>query len=618
MKSLAYLNKYLWKYRGRMFAGFLFIVLTNIFNVYAPQIIGEGIDFVAEIISQKNNIIKDEAILKIPSSLQWVSGITGRGHEMTLNANNWQSHCLWIGVLLALAYIVVFLIKGLFLFYQRQSLIVMSRHIEYDLKNEIYQQYQYLDVSFYRQNRTGDLMNRISEDVNRVRMYLGPAVMYTINLIVLIILCAGVMWNIDATLTLYTLGPMPLMMLGIFYVSTIINKRTEKVQKQQSKLSTIVQETFSGIRVIKTFRKEEKLADDFQTESDLYKGLQMKLVKADALFMPVISILVGLSTILTIYIGSQQVEAGTITIGTIVQFVFYVNQLTWPFASVGWVTSLVRKAEASQSRINEFLQAKSIIANTPISEVNFEGNIKWNNVSYRYPETGIQALNNVSFEIKKGQSLGIIGKTGSGKSTIFQLMTRNFDPNTGSIEFENNDIKELDLSLIRKSIGWVPQEVFLFSDSIKNNIQFGKDSCSPEELNAAAEDAGVLEDILNFPNQWETVLGERGINISGGQKQRISIARAFITHPKLLLLDDCLSAVDTATEEKILQGIKRRMENSTTIIISHRVSSIQHCDKILVMDHGSVVESGNHNELLAAKGRYFHLYQMQHEKDESL
>jgi ATP-binding cassette subfamily B protein len=425
------------------------------------------------------------------------------------------------------------------------------------------------------------------------------------------------MWNIDATLTLYTLGPMPIMMIGIFYVSTIINRRTEKVQKQQSKLTTIVQETFSGIRVIKSFRKEGKLGQDFQTESDIYKGLQMKLVKSDALFMPVISILVGLSTILTIYIGATQVEKGVITIGTIVQFVFYVNQLTWPFASVGWVTSLVRKAEASQTRINEFLNAQPIIQNHPTQEIDIQGNIQWNNVSYTYPDTGIKALKNVSFELKAGQSLGIIGKTGSGKSTLFQLMTRNFDPTGGVISFENTPLTQVDLHQVRKAIGWVPQEVFLFSDTIRHNILFGNEKSSDEAMQSAAEDAGVLNDILQFPQQWDTILGERGINISGGQKQRISIARAFITEPQILLLDDCLSAVDTATEEKILQGIKRRMHNRTTLIISHRVSSIQHCDLILVLDNGQVHESGTHDDLMEKKGLYHHFYQMQHEQEAS-
>ncbi|MEY3597712.1 MAG: hypothetical protein RL521_134, partial [Bacteroidota bacterium] len=572
MKALQHLNKYLWKYRGRLFMGFVFILLTNVFNVYAPKIIGEGIDFIYNILSNPKN-----GNIAIPSSIQLLNPITHWGDTIDLSQGNIQDWTLKIGLLLALGYIVTFTIKGVFLFYQRQSLIVMSRHIEYDLKNEIYQQYQNLDASFYRKNRTGDLMNRISEDVSRVRMYVGPAVMYTINLVVLITLCAVVMWRISPILTMYTLGPLPIMMLGIFYVSTVINRRTEKVQKQQSKLSTIVQETFSGIRVIKTFRREKNLGDTFQQESDQYKKDQMHLVKADALFMPVISILVGLSTILTIYIGAIEVQKAHITIGTIVQFVFYVNQLTWPFASVGWVTSLVRKAEASQQRINEFLNARPIIKNEPKHFAPIKGDIRFENVSYRYPDTGIHGVKDLSFEIKAGESLGIIGRTGAGKSTILQLLTRSLEADSGQIFIDDIPIQEHDIFNIRQSLGWVPQEVFLFSDTIANNINFG--IANPDENNmiAAAKDAGVADDILRFPEKWQTLLGERGINLSGGQKQRISIARAFIKNPQILILDDCLSAVDTATEELILKGIKKRMENKTSVFISHRVSSIQHC-----------------------------------------
>jgi ATP-binding cassette subfamily B protein len=612
MKALQHLNKYLWKYRGRLFMGFVFILLTNVFNVYAPKIIGEGIDFIYNILSNPKN-----GNIAIPSSIQLLNPITHWGDTIDLSQGNIQDWTLKIGLLLALGYIVTFTIKGVFLFYQRQSLIVMSRHIEYDLKNEIYQQYQNLDASFYRKNRTGDLMNRISEDVSRVRMYVGPAVMYTINLVVLITLCAVVMWRISPILTIYTLGPLPIMMLGIFYVSTVINRRTEKVQKQQSKLSTIVQETFSGIRVIKTFRREKNLGDTFQQESDQYKKDQMHLVKADALFMPVISILVGLSTILTIYIGAIEVQKAHITIGTIVQFVFYVNQLTWPFASVGWVTSLVRKAEASQQRINEFLNARPIIKNEPKHFAPIKGDIRFENVSYRYPDTGIHGVKDLSFEIKAGESLGIIGRTGAGKSTILQLLTRSLEADSGQIFIDNIPIQEHDIFNIRQSLGWVPQEVFLFSDTIANNINFG--IANPDENNmiAAAKDAGVADDILRFPEKWQTLLGERGINLSGGQKQRISIARAFIKNPQILILDDCLSAVDTATEELILKGIKKRMENKTSVFISHRVSSIQHCNQILVLDQGQLTENGNHSELLKLKGAYYRLYQIQNQREDS-
>lgn len=611
MKALQHLNKYLWKYRGRLFMGFVFILLTNVFNVYAPKIIGEGIDFIYNILSNPEN-----GNIAIPSSIQLLNPITHWGDTIDLSQGNIQDWSLKIGLLLALGYIITFTIKGVFLFYQRQSLIVMSRHIEYDLKNEIYQQYQNLDASFYRKNRTGDLMNRISEDVSRVRMYVGPAVMYTINLVVLITLCAVVMWRISPILTMYTLGPLPIMMLGIFYVSTVINRRTEKVQKQQSKLSTIVQETFSGIRVIKTFRREKNLGDTFQQESDQYKKDQMHLVKADALFMPVISILVGLSTILTIYIGAIEVQKAHITIGTIVQFVFYVNQLTWPFASVGWVTSLVRKAEASQQRINEFLNARPIIKNKPSHFAPIKGDIRFENVSYRYPDTGIHGVKELSFEIKAGESLGIIGRTGSGKSTILQLLTRSLEADSGQIFIDNIPIQEHDIFNIRQSLGWVPQEVFLFSDTIANNINFGISNPDEKNMIDAAKDAGVADDILRFPEKWDTLLGERGINLSGGQKQRISIARAFIKNPQILILDDCLSAVDTATEELILKGIKKRMENKTSVFISHRVSSIQHCNQILVLDQGQLTENGNHMDLLKLKGAYYRLYQIQNQRED--
>lgn len=611
MKALQHLNKYLWKYRGRLFMGFIFILLTNVFNVYAPKIIGEGIDFIYNVLSNPNN-----PHLDIPYSIQLLDPLTHWGTSIDLSNGNLQNWTFKIGLLLAIGYMVTFTIKGIFLFYQRQSLIVMSRHIEYDLKNEIYQQYQNLDSSFYRKNRTGDLMNRISEDVSRVRMYLGPAVMYTINLVVLITLCALVMWRISPILTMYTLGPLPIMMFGIFYVSTVINRRTEKVQKQQSKLSTIVQETFSGIRVIKTFRREKTLGDTFQAESDQYKKDQLHLVKADALFMPVISILVGLSTILTIYIGALEVQKGAITIGTIVQFVFYVNQLTWPFASVGWVTSLVRKAEASQSRINEFLNARPLINNTPKHLTPVVGNIKFENVNYRYPETGIVGVKDLSFEINAGESLGIIGKTGAGKSTILQLLTRSLEADSGQIYIDNVPIQDHDILALRQAMGWVPQEVFLFSDTIENNINFGVNHAKHEEMLEAAKDAGVADDILRFQDQWQTLLGERGINLSGGQKQRISIARAFMKNPQILILDDCLSAVDTATEELILKGIKKRMTGKTSVFISHRVSSIQQCNHILVLDEGKLVESGSHDQLIEAKGTYHRLYQIQNQRED--
>jgi ATP-binding cassette subfamily B protein len=435
--------------------------------------------------------------------------------------------------------------------------------------------------------------------------------MYTINLIILVVMCIWVMWDIDSELTLYTLSPLPFMMLLIFYVSTIINRRTDRVQKQQSKLATMVQETMSGIRVLKAFNREDYFEKEFQKESDDYKNKQLGLVKADALFMPVIALLVGLSTILTVYIGSTKVMAGELSYGVIVQFVFYVNQLTWPFASVGWVTSLVQKAEASQARINEFLLSKPEVHNTEPNKHSVEGNIEFNNVRFTYPDTGVEAIKGLSFKIKKGERLAIVGRTGSGKSTIAQLILRLFDTTSGEILIDGKKIEHQNLEALRESIGYVPQEVFLFSESIQNNIAFGVNTLTEEQRNQAAKDADVYDNIIDFPKQFETILGERGINLSGGQKQRVSIARAIAKDPNILIFDDCLSAVDTETEEHILQALDRIMQNKTSIIISHRISSIKNADKIIVLDNGQVAEEGSHAELLTRKGLYAAMYERQ-------
>ena len=620
MKNLGYLNKYFWKYRGRLFMGFFFILLANIFNVYAPIIVGEGIDFLAEcirVVPSLKDGSQTSASVPSPYSYQVMQSWFGNNDTtIALDSISYISTIIKIAVYLAIAYFVFYIIKGIFLFYQRQTIIVMSRYIEYDLKNEIYDHYQKLDMSFYKRNRTGDLMNRISEDVNRVRMYLGPAIMYTINLVILVIMCVAVMWRIDAELTLYTLSPLPFMMIAIFYVSTVINKKTEKVQSQQSKLSTMVQETMSGIRVLKAFGREKYYTEVFTKESDDYKKKQLDLVKADSLFMPVIAILVGLSTILTVYIGSNKVIAGGITYGVIIQFVFYVNQLTWPFASVGWVTSLVQKAEASQARVNEFLATEpEIVAFDKIESdtqsTNIEGVIEFKNVNFTYPDSGVEALHNVSFTIQKGERVAIIGKTGSGKSTIAQLMLRMFDPNTGSISIDEIDIRKQNLSSLRKAIGYVPQDVFLFSDTINSNIGFGLEHQDEEIIKQASKDADVYHNIIDFPKQFETLLGERGINISGGQKQRISIARAIAKNPNILLFDDCLSAVDTETEEHILSALDRIMENKTSIIISHRISSLKNATRILVLDKGSIIEQGSHDELMKLDGLYASMYRRQ-------
>ena len=593
--------------------GFLFILLANIFNVYAPKLIGDGIDFLAESLKAKKILDGGQsATLSAPESIRDFNYLIGSDQNtITLTGDNFYDEIIYIAFVLSIGYIIFYIIKGIFLFFQRQTIIVMSRYIEYELKNEIYDQYQRLDMSFYKKNRTGDLMNRISEDVSRVRMYIGPAVMYTINLVILVVMCVMVMWKIDAELTLYTLSPLPFMMIAIFYVSTVINKRTEKVQSQQSKLSTMVQETISGIRVLKAFNREKYYEGVFEDESNDYKKKQLDLIKTDSLFMPVIALLVGLSTILTIYIGSNKVIAGELSYGVIVQFVFYVNQLTWPFASVGWVTSLVQKAEASQERINEFLKTAPEIVNTQPNEHSVAGEIEFKNVSFTYPETGVNALRDVSFKVHKGEMLAIVGRTGSGKSTIAQLILRLFDTTEGEIIVDQKNIKENHLSSLRKSIGFVPQEVFLFSDTIRNNVAFGTENLSEEAMIQATKDADVYHNITDFPGGFDTLLGERGINLSGGQKQRVSIARAIAKNPSVLIFDDCLSAVDTETEENILQALNRIMAGKTSIIIAHRLSSVKNADRIIVLERGKIVEEGKHDQLVMNGGLYARMYEQQ-------
>ncbi len=591
--------------------GFLLIAAGNVFSVYAPAVVRDGIDFLADALSFANSQDENTTLNQPKSFVNILSWIGMEAEPLHLNRANFASIAIRIGIWLAVLYLVMFVIKGIFLFYQRQAIIVMSRYVEYDLKNEVYDKYQELDLSFYKSNRTGDLMNRISEDVNRVRMYIGPAVMYTLNLIVLLVMSVVVMLQIDAELTLYTLSPLPFMMVAIFYVSKIINKKSDQVQSQQSVLSTMVQETTSGIRVLKSLGREKYFEEVFDEASNSYKKKQLELVRTDALFMPVIILLVGLSTILTVYIGAQKVMAGEISPGVIVQFVFYVNILTWPFAIVGWVTSLVQKAEASQRRINEFLNTEPAIRNEVPEEPMPQGEILFDRVTYRYEDSGIIALNDVSFRIPCGSTLGIIGRTGSGKSTLANLIPRMIDPTGGNIKIGGIDLRNIHLGNLRKNIGYVPQDVFLFSESISNNIAFGVEKPSREEIEQAAKDAAIHDNIMGFPQQYETILGERGINVSGGQKQRISIARAIIKNPDILIFDDCLSAVDTETEDKILSSLKRIMKGKTSIIIAHRISSVKDADNIVVLDHGKVVEEGKHEELLALNGKYAGLYRRQ-------
>ncbi|MBV6485192.1 MAG: putative multidrug resistance ABC transporter ATP-binding/permease protein YheI [Flavobacteriales bacterium] len=590
MKSLKYLNKYLFKYKYRLLLGTVFIVISNIFALYPAQIIRETF-----------NLVEAKLSNKVIDSSSFFGDL--------FNSLSFGKAILTFGIIVfALA-----LIKGLFVFFTRQTIIIMSRLIEYDLKNEIFNHFQLLDSSFYKENNTGDIMNRISEDVSKVRMYLGPGIMYSINLITLFALVVPVMFSINVKLTLYSLTPLPILSIIIYYVSSRINKQSEEVQAKLSDITTLSQETYSGIRIIKSFVKEKLFISKLYNENEDYLKNSMSLVKTNAVFAPVMMMLIGLSTIFTIYVGGLEYIAGNVTMGNILEFVFYINMLTWPVTAIGWVTSIVQRAAASQTRINEFLNTKPKIENPTNDKFNYEGHIVFDNVSFTYPESGIKALKNISFEVKPGETLAIVGRTGSGKSSIINLILRKYDCTSGSITIDQTNVKQLNLNLLRENIGYVPQEVFLFSDSIENNIGFGYKNGLPDEevIKQAAKDAAIYSNIIEFPKEFKTRIGERGVTLSGGQKQRISIARAIIKEPKILIFDDCLSAVDTETEDIILENLERIMKNKTSLIVSHRVSSVKNADKILVIEHGEIIESGTHQSLMELGKTYYTMYQNQ-------
>ncbi len=590
MKELKVLNKYFLRYKWHLLLGTVFVIVSNIFGVLPPVIIRYALDLV------KENI----AFYRLYAGM----GLQEEFYSI------FTYGLLFFGILVLLMAVL----KGLFMFLMRQTLIIMSRHIEFDLRNEIYAHYQKLDQAFYKRNSTGDLMSRISEDVSRVRMYLGPAIMYALNTLVLFVMVIGVMLSVNAELTLYVLLPLPILSITIYYINNIINKRSEAIQRQLSFLTTVTQEVYSGIRVIKAYVQERNYVRFFAGESEKYKEKSLELARVQALFFPFMLLLIGLSTIITIYVGGVQVISGKISTGNIAEFVIYVGMLTWPVTSLGWVASIIQRAAASQKRINEFLETGTLIYDRPNTmDVEIRGAVEFRNVSFRYPDTGVEALKNVSFKLEAGERLAIVGRTGSGKSTIADLLTRTYEPTSGQILIDGMDIRDISLKSLRRQIAYVPQDTFLFSDSIRNNIAFGltDEEAGQERIESAARLASIHDEIKALPAAYETLVGERGVTLSGGQKQRISIARAFIRDPRIVILDDSLSAVDANTEKVIMQSLKEELRQRTAIVITHRAFSFIRFDHIIVLDQGAIVEEGLHEELIRNKGLYYELMEKQ-------
>ena len=580
MKHLFYLNKFFWKYRTLLAIGTVFIIIANLFALYPAEFVRKAFDAVILSMNTGNSSNTSEILIKYGSLI----------------------------VLFAI-------LKGIFMYCMRQTIIVISRKIEYDLKNEIYQQYQALSISFYKKNKTGDLMNRISEDVSRVRMYLGPALMYAINIFILFLLVISKMLSISTTLTFFVLLPLPILAVSVYFVSSTMNKRSEKVQAQLSDITTVAQETFSGIKIIKSFSNEENALEVFMNSCKSYTKRQLELVKIEALFFPLIISMIGVSSVLTVYIGGLESFKGNISTGNIAEFIIYVNMLAWPVASIGWITSLLQRAAASQERINDFLLLTSDIENKTTEHTPIEGDIVFNEVNLSYTDTNIQALKNLSFRLKQGNTLGIFGKTGSGKSTIANLVCRLYDTSTGSISFGNTNIKNLNLNSLRTAIGYIPQDGYLFSGTIRENIAFSSDTIDNQKIIEAAKKADILDEINNFKEGLDTIIGERGVQLSGGQRQRLAIARTFYKNPSLYIFDDCLSAIDATKEQRILKQLKVESKEKSSIIISHRISTLKDADKIIVLDNGEITESGSHSELLSQKGFYFEMHQIQTNKE---
>ncbi len=590
MKELQYLNKFFIRYKWRLLLGILFVTASNYFGILIPQKIRDALDFVHGKVFE----IKNEGLQANDDQLQKTLLIFG------------------------LTVISFMIIKGIFMFLMRQTIIVTSRLIEYDMRKEVYDHLQTLDTAYYKMSKTGDLMARISEDVSKVRNYLGPGILYGINLISLFAMTIYAMFSVNAQLAIYTLIPLPILSLSIYYVSSLINEKSTVIQQQLSKLTSISQEVFSGIRVVKSYGKEDQFNEYFASESEDFKAKSMNLAKINAYFFPLMILLINLSTLIVLLVGGYQVGKGGVTAGNIAEFIIYVNMLTWPVTSIGWIASIIQEAEASQARINQLLAVKPELPTGNINLKNCVGDIRFDNVSFTYPDTGIQALKNINLHIKSGERVAIVGKTASGKSTLAELLLGMYLPVSGHISIDGNDLRDINKTDLRNFIGYVPQDVFLFSDTVTHNITFGNPAKNHEEAALFAEHASVKEDILRLPQQFDTIVGERGVTLSGGQKQRISIARALIKGPEIVILDDSLSAVDTETEQRILNYLNTALAGKTAIIITHRLSSLIDFDRIYFLDHGQIIEQGSHEELMAMNGAYTELYQKSQHNNENI